>query len=99
MQRILLARAFAGQYGITILDEATSALDTITQRKVLEHVYAMDATVIMVAHRLSTVKECDRIFVIDNGGIAESGSFEDLISRRGSFCELVEKQLRTWESC
>ena len=92
-QRLLLARSFASHHRIIILDEATSALDNITQQKVLESIYSLDATVIMIAHRLSTVKQCDRIFVVDNGSIVEEGTYEDLISRKGKFYKLIRQQL------
>lgn len=92
-QRILLARAFASKAPILILDEATSALDNITQKKVLDHVYASKATVIMVAHRLSTVVGCDRILMLENGKIVEQGSYQALLDLNGKFAELVRKQL------
>ncbi len=92
-QCLLLARCFAGNRKLLILDEATSALDNLTQDKVLKSVYAMDATVVMVAHRLSTVRQCDRIFVFDNGRIVEEGNYEELIAQKGFFYGLVRKQL------
>ena len=93
-QRILIARAFASKPAIMILDEATSALDNITQSKVLEAVYAEDCTVLMVAHRLSTVINCDRILVMDGGCIAEEGTYDELMARNGLFARLVEKQIQ-----
>ena len=91
-QCLLLARCFAGNRKLLILDEATSALDNLTQDKVLESVYAMKATVVMVAHRLSTVQRCDRIFVFDNGRIVEEGNYDELIEKNGFFAELVARQ-------
>ncbi len=91
-QRILLARAFVSNPSILLLDEATSALDNLTQAHVLESVYKMKATVIMVAHRLSTVKNCDRIIVLKEGKIEEEGRYEELIQKEGYFAKLVEKQ-------
>jgi ABC-type bacteriocin/lantibiotic exporter with double-glycine peptidase domain len=91
-QRILIARAFVSNPSILLLDEATSALDNLTQAHVLESVYKMKSTVIMVAHRLSTVKNCDRIIVFKDGRIEEEGNYEELIQKKGYFAKLVEKQ-------
>lgn len=94
-QRLLLARAFASKPDIMILDEATSALDNISQNKVLESVYKEDCTVIMVAHRLSTVRGCDRIILVKDGQIAEQGTFDELMKMRGGFYELMRRQSGT----
>ena len=91
-QRILLARAFASHPSILLLDEATSALDNLTQTKVLESVYKERCTVIMVAHRLSTVKECDRILMLEEGRITEEGTYDELMEKNGSFANLVRRQ-------
>ena len=93
-QCILLARAFAGRPSLLVLDEATSALDNVTQKGVLDAITALRATVIMVAHRLSTVKDCDRIIMLADGKIAEQGNYEELIEKNGLFAELVRKQLQ-----
>ncbi len=91
-QRILIARALLGNPNVLILDEATSALDNVTQAEVLDNICNLNATVIMVAHRLSTVVNFDRIFMLEDGIIAEEGSYEELISKNGKFAELVRKQ-------
>lgn len=91
-QRLLLARAFASKPSIMILDEATSALDNISQSKVLKSVYAEKCTVIMVAHRLSTVRGCDRIVLLKDGRIAEEGKFDELMDLKGEFYELMRRQ-------
>lgn len=82
---------------VLFLDEATSALDNVTQKKVLDAISAMQATVIMVAHRQSTVKECDRIVVIRDGESVELGTYMQLMKENGYFAELVRKQVA--ESC
>lgn len=91
-QRLMIARAFASKPGIMILDEATSALDNLSQNKVLESVYQETCTVIMVAHRLSTVRDCDRIIVLKDGRIAEEGKFDELMALEGEFYELMRRQ-------
>lgn len=91
-QRLMLARAFAQNPSILIMDEATSALDNISQQKVLDSVYQMNSTVLMVAHRLSTVIGCDRIIMLKNGVIAEEGDYDTLMKHDGPFAELVRKQ-------
>ena len=91
-QRLMIARAFASKPGIMILDEATSALDNLSQSKVLESVYEENCTVLMVAHRLSTVRDCDRIIVLKDGTISEQGTFDELMDRKGAFYELMRRQ-------
>ncbi len=92
-QRILIARAVCGGRKILIFDEATSALDNVTQRRVSEALDHLGCTRIVIAHRLSTVRHCDRILVLDGGQIVEEGTYEELVERRGIFAELVAKQM------
>ena len=92
-QRILIARALAGKPSILIFDEATSALDNRSQAIVTKSLDRLKATRIIVAHRLSTIRNCDRIIVMDEGRVAEIGSFDELIARGGIFCELVKRQV------
>ena len=91
-QRILIARAVCGGRKILVFDEATSALDNRTQRHVSEALDALNCTRIVIAHRLSTVRHCDRILVLDEGHVVEEGSYEELIERKGLFADLVAKQ-------
>ena len=91
-QRIMIARAVCGKRRILMLDEATSALDNITQKHVADSLEKLKCTRIVVAHRLSTVKHCDRILVVDGGCIAEEGTYDELIERDGIFAELVARQ-------
>ena len=91
-QRLMIARAIAPKPRILIFDEATSALDNLTQRKISEALDEMKCTRIVVAHRLSTIKNCDRIIVMNNGKIAEDGTYDELIAQEGFFAELVERQ-------
>ena len=91
-QRLMIARAIAPKPRILLFDEATSALDNKTQKQVSDSLAQLKCTRVVIAHRLSTVKECDRILVLDDGRIAESGSFDELIEKGGIFAELVERQ-------
>lgn len=91
-QRLLLARAIAGNPVVLFLDEATSALDNITQASVTATIASLGMTRVVIAHRLSTVQDVDRIVVLDQGRIVESGTYTDLISADGIFAELVRRQ-------
>lgn len=91
-QRLLIARAVAPKPRLLILDEATSALDNITQKRVSDALAALRCTRIVIAHRLSTIKQCDRIIVLNQGGIAEDGTYDELIAKKGFFAELVARQ-------
>lgn len=91
-QRLMIARAIAPKPKILILDEATSALDNITQKHVSDALEKLKLTRIVVAHRLSTIKNCDRIVVLEGGKIVEDGTYDELIAQNGIFKELVERQ-------
>ena len=91
-QRLMIARAVCGKRRILMFDEATSALDNVTQKHVSDSLEQLKCTRIVVAHRLSTVRHCDRILVVDEGRIAEEGSYEELIAKNGLFAELVKRQ-------
>ena len=91
-QRLLIARAIAPKPKILLFDEATSALDNKTQKQVSEALDALHCTRIVIAHRLSTVKHCDRILVLDGGKIIEDGTYDELMAQGGFFAGLVERQ-------
>lgn len=91
-QRVMIARAIAPKPKVLIFDEATSALDNITQKKVSDALAELKCTRIVVAHRLSTIRQCDRIIVLDGGKIIEDGTYDELIEAKGFFAELVERQ-------
>ena len=92
-QRLLIARAIVNKPRIVFFDEATSALDNKTQKIVSDSLDKIRATRIVIAHRLSTIINCDRIIVMDKGHIIEYGSYEELISRKGVFYEMAQRQL------
>lgn len=92
-QRILIARAIISHPSILIFDEATSALDNLTQAAVCKSLDNMNVTRIVVAHRLSTIRNCDRIVVLENGNIAEEGNYDSLMQQRGLFYRLASRQL------
>ncbi|CAO4179176.1 NHLP bacteriocin export ABC transporter permease/ATPase subunit [Methylorubrum populi] len=92
-QRLLIARAVVRRPRILLFDEATSALDNRTQQIVSEELGRLDATRIVIAHRLTTVQNADRIYVLDAGRIAEQGSYRELIERDGLFAALARRQI------
>ncbi|MBR3235628.1 MAG: hypothetical protein IKG11_08430 [Atopobiaceae bacterium] len=75
-----------------MFDEATSALDNVSQKHVSESLGKLNCTRLAIAHRLSTVRHCDRILVVDGGRIAEEGTYDELIGKDGLFAELVARQ-------
>lgn len=91
-QRILIARAVYGNPDILLFDEASSALDNLSQKKVGKALAQMECTRITVAHRLSAIKDCHRILVLDGGRIAEEGSYEELLKKKGIFYDLASRQ-------
>ncbi len=91
-QRLMIARAIAPKPKLLIFDEATSALDNKTQKQVSEALDAMDCTRIVVAHRLSTIKRCNRILVLDGGRIVEDGTYDELLEKGGVFTDLIARQ-------
>ena len=92
-QRLMIARALVKKPRLLIFDEATSALDNRTQALVSQSIQALNATRIVIAHRLSTIRHADRIVVLENGGISECGTYEELMSINGRFAELAKRQL------
>lgn len=91
-QRIAIARGLIKKSNILLFDEATSALDNITQDQVQKAIYGLDRnkTILIIAHRLSTVVHCDRIVVIDNGSIVDIGTHQELLERCSKYQELFQ---------
>jgi len=92
-QRIMIARAIVTKPRILFFDEATSALDNKTQQIVSQSLEKLQATRVVIAHRLSTVINADRIYLMENGMIAESGTYRELIEKNGKFKDLVRRQM------
>jgi ABC-type multidrug transport system fused ATPase/permease subunit len=91
-QRIGIARALYNDPDVLILDEATSALDNVTERAVMESVAALGGakTIIMVAHRLSTVRHCDEIFLLEGGKLAARGTYDKLLETSEAFRNMAQ---------
>ena len=94
-QRLLLTRALVHRPRMLLLDEATSALDNRTQAVVSESLARLAVTRIVVAHRLSTIRNADHVVVLDEGRVVESGPPADLLEREGSFARLAGLQAET----
>ncbi|MBQ8567714.1 MAG: ABC transporter ATP-binding protein [Oscillospiraceae bacterium] len=93
-QRVSIARAFVRNPKILILDEATSALDSVSEKKIQDSVDRLvkDRTTLIVAHRLSTIRNADKIAVIGDGGVMEFGTYDELMTKKGEFFKLKSLQ-------
>jgi ABC-type bacteriocin/lantibiotic exporter with double-glycine peptidase domain len=94
-QRLTIARALAHQPAVLLLDEATSHLDGVTESLVEQNLSQLPCTRIVIAHRLSTVRNADQIFVLDKGIIVERGSHEELLKQQGHYASLVLANMAT----
>lgn len=92
-QRLSIASAMVNKPRILYFDEATSALDNETQAIVTQSLEVLNVTKVVIAHRLSTIINCDRIIVLDQGKIAEQGTYSELVKNEGLFADMVQRQL------
>ena len=92
-QRVTIARSVIGSPRIMLFDEATNWLDNESQARVMRNLTALTSTRVVIAHRLSTLQQADRIYVLQAGRIVQSGSFDELMESDGVFRELVRRQV------
>ena len=92
-QRVSIARSVIGSPRIMLFDEATNWLDNESQAKVMSNLAALTATRVVIAHRLSTLEQADRIYVLQGGRVVQSGSFDELMEVDGVFRDLVRRQV------
>ena len=94
LQRLALARLYIKGFGLIILDEPSSALDPISEYELNKIIFntSSNTTTIMIAHRLSNIRDADCIYLINDGEIVEQGTHDELINQRGKYFEMFKKQ-------
>lgn len=92
-QRIEIATALVREPSLLIMDEATSALDAVTEARIMKTIRQMNVSLVIVAHRLSTIRDCDQIIVMDHGQIVEQGTHDELMQNRSHYYNLYAKDI------
>ena len=93
-QKLALARLLAGKFGLMILDEPSSALDPLAEQELANKILniSRETTTIIISHRLSTIKNVDRIYLFDSGSVLESGTHDSLMKLDGKYAEMFNVQ-------
>lgn len=98
-QRIVIARSVLSNPNLIVFDEGTSYLDNLTEKNIMKNLKEKKATIIMIAHRLETIIDCDRIYLIKDGEIIESGSHEELMKMEGQYYNLYTTKSNKVKEC
>ena len=96
-QILALTRVLRKDYGLLLLDEPSSALDPIKEEKMINLIESISTTTIIIAHRLSAIKNFDQIFVMENGRVIESGKHQELIDQKGKYYQMYSVQSKRYQ--